>query len=179
MTAHNFKWLPNALTLTRLGLAVPVCLSAANGRWALGFWLLLIAFTTDFLDGLAAKKLNAQTELGKQLDRYTDGTLAGAGLLGLAVAGVTAWWVLPAAALISGFLAHERVFWPKKGQIHQLRPALSVSFMLIVWIGIWWAYASQAYGWSWLYVPITLLIFGIAGLLKRHRLRAWLGAQVA
>ena len=176
MTAHNFRWLPNALTLSRAVLGVLAFAATTNGRWTLAFWLLYAAFTTDFLDGLAAKKLNAQTDLGKLLDRYTDGFLSGSGLLGLVVAGFIPLWLMVTAGLLAGFLAHERFFVPKTGLLHRLRPMLSVCYMLSVWVAMAWIYLTLAYGWSWGYVPITFGILLLSALLKRHRLRAWMHA---
>lgn len=173
--AHHFRWVPNALTFSRAALGVTAFVATINGNWALAFWLLYAAFTTDFLDGLAAKKLNAETNLGKLLDRYTDGTLSGLGLLGLVVAGMLPWWLMVAAGLLAGFLAHERLFVPKTGTLHRLRPLLSVCYMLAAWVAMAWAYLTLAYGWSWGYVFITVGILIISGLLKRHRLQAWMG----
>jgi phosphatidylglycerophosphate synthase len=171
-----FRWLPNALTLSRGVLGVVAFVATTNDNWAFAFWVLWLAFTTDFLDGLAAKKLHAQTNLGKQLDRFTDGTLSGLGALGLAAAGVLPWWAFVVSGLMAGFLAFDRFFIPKTGALHRLRPVLSVGYMLLYWVVLAWAYLTLAYGWSWGYPLITFGVLMIAGLLKRHRLRDWAGA---
>jgi phosphatidylserine synthase len=168
------KFLPNALTLLRMLLAPFVLWAAASGHWKTGIVLLMAAFLSDFLDGLAAKKLNAKTKLGGTLDRYADFILSGAGLIGLATAGLFPWWGVAVAPLIAIFLAHEQLFWPKHGTIHRLRPMISVSYLISAWIFILWVYLSQAFGWTWWYVLATLLILASAASLKRHRLRAWL-----
>lgn len=176
LTARQFKWLPNALTILRMFLGLAVCWSAVEGLWLLGFWLLALALATDFLDGLAAKKLDAVTKLGKQLDRRADMLLSGGGLIGLAFAGVFPWWGVVAAPILAGFLAEERFFVPKHGLLHQLRPAISVSYLFLVWIYIAWMYLLQAYGWHWWYVALTLVVLLGSAALKRHRLREWLRA---
>jgi phosphatidylserine synthase len=174
--ARYFRWLPNALTLSRAMLGVLALVATTNDNWALAFWLLYAAFTTDFLDGLAAKKLNAQTALGKQLDRFTDGALSGLAGLGLVLAGLIPWWVLVMAGLLAGFLALESLFIPKAGRLYRLRPLLSVCYMVLSWVILAWAYATLAFGWSWGYPLITFGVLTISALLKRHRFRAWLRA---
>lgn len=172
--ARYFRWLPNALTLSRAALGVLALVATTNDNWALAFWLLYAAFTTDFLDGLAAKKLHAQTELGKQLDRFTDGALSGLAGLGLVVAGIVPWWLLVLGGLMASFLAIESLFIPRTGSLHRLRPLLSVCYMVLSWVVLAWVYLVLAYGWSWGYPLITLGVLTISGLLKRHRFRAWL-----
>jgi phosphatidylglycerophosphate synthase len=149
--------------------------ATTNDQWALAFWLLFAAYSTDFLDGLAAKKLQAQTRLGALLDRYADFSLSGLGILGLVVADLLPWWVLLASPALAGFLAYDRFFIMPGKKIHQIRALLSVSYLISVWIALAWAYLTQAFGWSWGYVLITFGILLIAASLKRHRLRAWAG----
>jgi hypothetical protein len=175
LQARHFKWLPNALTSGRIVLSGFVCWAAASGEWKLGFWLLAIALSTDFLDGLAAKKLDAITKFGTELDRKADALISCGGLIGLALAGLFPWWGVVAAPLIALFFAEERFFVPKTGWPHRLRPAISVSYLFLVWVYLVWAYLWQAYGWSWWYVPFTFLVLGVSASLKKHRLRAWLG----
>jgi phosphatidylglycerophosphate synthase len=172
VSAKHFKWLPNALTILRILLAFVVCWAAANGRWTLGFWLLFIALCTDFLDGLAAKKLNATTKFGAQLDRKADAIISCGGLVGLALAGLLTWWCVVLAPLIALFVAEERFFRPKTGPLHRVRPLISIAYLFTVWTYLVWMYLSQAYGWHWWYVALTLAFIGGSALLKKHRLRA-------
>lgn len=84
---HSYSWLPNALTLARCGLAVWV-------GWliytypALSFWPFL-AFVgvalTDFLDGFAARRLNAVSSFGAFLDPVADKLLVGISLAALTI----------------------------------------------------------------------------------------------
>lgn len=172
---RHFKWLPNALTSLRYVFAVAVCFATANGRWVLGFWLLVAALLTDFLDGLAAKKLDAKTDFGETFDALADGTLVGAGVLGLGLAGELSWWVV--AAVVAAMLAigSDRLVpgWTKQDVVW--RKVLSVGSLFIAWIGLAWFFAALAFGWEWWYVAVTVAIGVIASLLKRHRWKAWLG----
>lgn len=88
-------WVPNGLSLARLllGLAFPF----VPTDWRLG--IILTAAVSDLLDGLAARWLGAESDLGRLLDPIADkvfvlvlvGTLLAEGTLGLAeLAGIAA-----------------------------------------------------------------------------------------
>jgi len=175
ITKRHFRWLPNALTLSRMGLGAVVCYCAARGFWALASLLFFIAVSTDFFDGLAAKKLDAQTKIGAQLDRLADFAVSGLGLIGLAVAGLISWWVVLVTPIVAIFLAEERVFVPKTGWLHRRRPVLSIAYLFSVWVFISWMLLTQAFGWQRWYIPATVVLLLGSASLKRHRLRAWLG----
>lgn len=62
----------NILTLTNLflgGFAIIVCI---NGNFNLSLLLIFIAALADRFDGLVARKLNVESEIGKQLDSMSD-----------------------------------------------------------------------------------------------------------
>jgi CDP-diacylglycerol--glycerol-3-phosphate 3-phosphatidyltransferase len=69
---ENFWNVPNALTLSRLALAVVVFAFVAN-EW---YWSALVVFAiaalTDALDGYFARLLNQGTAIGRQLDPLVD-----------------------------------------------------------------------------------------------------------
>lgn len=67
--------LPNLITLSRL-LAVPVMVwLIVDGYLLAAFWLFVAAGISDALDGLVAKHLDAETELGRFLDPLADKAL--------------------------------------------------------------------------------------------------------
>ena len=66
------KQLPNFFTLINLSLGFFSILLASMGGLTQGAILILVASVFDFLDGFLAKKLNASSELGKQLDSLAD-----------------------------------------------------------------------------------------------------------
>ena len=81
------RWVPNALTLSRLFLILPVMLLLALGGttaawWALG--LFLLASVTDFFDGWLARRLDCASNLGVFLDPLADKVLANVLLVYLA-----------------------------------------------------------------------------------------------
>ncbi len=80
-------WVPNALTLSRLILLLPVMLLLAVGgttaaSWALG--LFLLASVTDFFDGWLARRLDCASNLGVFLDPLADKVFANVLLVYLA-----------------------------------------------------------------------------------------------
>jgi len=66
------KHIPNILTLFNLTLGLLGIIYALSGEYFIVFWLIVAAMIFDFLDGLFAKILKAQSEIGKQLDSLAD-----------------------------------------------------------------------------------------------------------
>lgn len=67
--------LPNFISLGRL-LAVPLAVwLILTGKFGIAFWVFVAAGISDAVDGFLAKRLNAQTELGKVLDPLADKAL--------------------------------------------------------------------------------------------------------
>lgn len=73
MNRDNRIWtVSNLLSLSRLFLLVPILITLGRGQreWAL-FWI-VIAVTTDFLDGYFARRLNQRSNLGRMMDPFID-----------------------------------------------------------------------------------------------------------
>ena len=172
---RHFKWLPNALTATRLLLSVPIFAFALEQQWTAAFWLLMVALVTDFFDGLAARKLNAYSKLGELLDPLADSSLVVAGMVGLSLTGHLSWWFTGFVLLFGLLIGSKRLYRAKSPRGVVAQKIASLSCLFIAWTGIAWYFAALAFGWSWLYVPLTIFILTVAASLKRHRLRAWLG----
>jgi cardiolipin synthase len=87
--------LPNFISLGRL-LAVPVAVwLILSGKFGIAFWVFIAAGISDAVDGFLAKRLNAQTELGKVLDPLADKALLVAVYVTLGQAGhLPAWLVI-------------------------------------------------------------------------------------
>jgi len=65
-------FLPSAVTLMNLGMGVIslICTFNHQPRWAAVF--VLIAVFLDFMDGMIARRLNASSDFGKELDSLAD-----------------------------------------------------------------------------------------------------------
>jgi cardiolipin synthase len=66
------KSLPNLLTLSRIGLTVPLAYYLFKDRIGVALGILVIAAVTDFLDGLIAREFGLRTVLGSWLDPAAD-----------------------------------------------------------------------------------------------------------
>lgn len=102
-TAHRPDWatLPNAVTVVRLLLLVPVCrLLVDGGPDALSVILLLVWACTDWIDGVLARALDQRSRTGEVLDPIADRL----GLVGivasLALAGLLPWAALAVVVLV-------------------------------------------------------------------------------
>lgn len=117
--------LPNLLTIGRIAL-VPLFVAAFflpgdAGRWIV-FGLFLLAAVTDAMDGMIARRLNAESSFGAMLDPIADKLIVSAALLMLASDGtikglhlVSALIILCREILVSGlreFLAGADVSLP-------------------------------------------------------------------
>ena len=66
------RHIPNLLTLLNLVSGTTAIVFTLEGHWQWAVYLLLAASVLDFLDGFAARMLNAFSETGKQLDSLAD-----------------------------------------------------------------------------------------------------------
>lgn len=164
------------LSLSRGVLAIPMLVAALNDKWALGFWLLVAALVTDFFDGLAAKKLHAESKLGGNIDRVSDFTLAFLGGLGLALGAhiITLQWLWVTIPL-SLFIGYVKFLTPEKSNLYRITSVFSVLLLFSAWAFAFFGFLAQAYGWTWWYLLPVLFVAVTASLLKRHRFRAWFG----
>ena len=95
--------LPNALTILRI-LLVPVFavtfILHGDAARIVSFVIFCIAGASDVLDGLAARKLRASSELGRMLDPIADKILVAVALMMLAASGVVSGLALVPALVI-------------------------------------------------------------------------------
>ena len=67
-----FIFIPNLLSFIRIGLVYPILNNIYLGNFKVSIVFFVIAAITDALDGLIARKMNCQTQLGKMLDPVAD-----------------------------------------------------------------------------------------------------------
>jgi len=95
--------LPNALTILRI-LLVPVFaitfILHGDAARIISFVIFCIAGASDVLDGLAARKLRASSELGRMLDPIADKILVAVALMMLVASGVVSGLALVPALVI-------------------------------------------------------------------------------
>lgn len=71
-TGRMKKYIPNLITLLNLASGFIAIIFFTRGEIVLSAWLIVLALLFDYLDGLAARLLNARSELGVQLDSLAD-----------------------------------------------------------------------------------------------------------
>lgn len=95
----TLRQLPNAITLARIAMVLPLALLIRDGEYRVAFWLTLVAGASDALDGLLAKRFGWETRLGGLLDPIADKLLLASLYLGLWGAGQLPTWLV---ALVVG-----------------------------------------------------------------------------
>ncbi|MEO7251512.1 MAG: CDP-alcohol phosphatidyltransferase family protein [Arenimonas sp.] len=81
----TLSWIPNAITIARMVMALPLLWLLMNGHYPQAFWLALIAGASDALDGLIAKRFGWRSVIGGVLDPIADKLLLTVCFFGL-------WW---------------------------------------------------------------------------------------
>jgi CDP-diacylglycerol--glycerol-3-phosphate 3-phosphatidyltransferase len=97
MSSPDRLWnVPNALTLSRLPLAVLLFVCTSCGWWFAGLLTFIVASLTDWLDGWWARKFNQLSAFGRTFDPLVDKVLVGGAfiyLMPVKEAGLLPWMV--------------------------------------------------------------------------------------
>ncbi len=171
--------IPNAVTLLRLLLLVPVCWfvwTGVRGSW-LPVVLLAIWASTDWVDGVLARALDQRSKLGEWLDPFTDRLGIWGLALTLSVSGVIGWWVLGVIVVVDMIVAFSAAKAARAGElgvswIGKARTAVLFVAVLLVVMGVTvWPPASGV-GRVLLVVGGVLHVVAAAGYIaKAHRHR--------
>lgn len=89
-----FKYVPNALTISRFLLIRFIVISAINGDYITTIIFLTISGITDILDGLIARKFNYISDFGKLIDPVADKATQIAILTSLVIRNIIPLWIL-------------------------------------------------------------------------------------
>ena len=176
------KWIPNALSVSRIILAPFIVISAVHHNWPAAFWLLLISLATDFFDGMLAKKLHAETEFGKKiLDPVSDAVMSAAAVGGLVLQSHVLrnifFIALPIiiTGLIIKFFKHQTYFPKLKRLAIPLLPVCEVIMLIILLL----VYANRAFPAQIIFVYIiTGILIPIIIYIKRHRVSDWFSGRL-
>lgn len=165
---HVIRYVPNALTLSRIGLAVFVLIYILGDNFSLALVLFMLGLTTDFFDGAIARRYGVQTTLGgKFLEPAADATLVLLTGLGLSWQnGLPKIYYVVLGILIILYFAI--VICTNKKRVLRFRQALEPTLdgVCIVCLGVWLALLA---GRCW---PLIIAIFFVtAALFKTARLR--------
>ena len=137
----NFSWLPNALCVLRMLLAVPTAWYLYHQQYDVTFALFLVAAITDGLDGFVAKRFRWTSELGQILDPLADKLLLVTVFVTLAVIGKVALWLALLVVgrdlvITFGAIAYRRLYGPLVGAaptfISKVNTVMQIAYVLAV-----------------------------------------------
>lgn len=136
----NLRWLPNAISLLRIALVVPIVWLMLHGRFEQAIVLFFIAGFSDGLDGWLAKHYGWHTRLGGILDPVADKLLVASAFITLVYTGHVPLWlaalvVLRDVVIVGGATAYNFLIGPVEGEptrISKLNTALELLYVLFV-----------------------------------------------
>lgn len=142
----TLSWLPNAISLLRIVLVLPVAYLVVSENYAAAIYLFFVAGISDGLDGFLAKTFGWRSRLGALLDPVADKLLLIASFAALYVAGLIPLWlaVLVIARdiiIVGGATAYHFLIQPVDGEptaISKINTALELGFVLAVLLAAAW-----------------------------------------
>lgn len=109
--------LPNAITIARMVMALPLLWLLMNAQFRPAFALAVVAGLSDGLDGFLAKRNGWQTELGGLLDPIADKLLLSTCFFGLWWSGLLPGWLVAVVMLRDAvILVGARAWWRIEGR---------------------------------------------------------------
>jgi len=156
----SLRWLPNAISLFRIGLVAPILVLVVDERFDLALILFFVAGFSDGVDGYLAKRFNWHTRLGALLDPVADKLLVAGTFLILVYTGHVPLWlaaivILRDVIIIGGAAAYGVFVGPIEGEptrISKLNTALELLFILFV-------LSRAAFGWP---AEVAITVAGAA-----------------
>ena len=117
---------PSAVTSANIATGFMAMVAAADGRFELSVYLLVIAILCDVLDGTIARLLGATSEFGQEMDSFSDAIsfgVAPAFLVYLAILRPLGFWGLIAALvyLLAGVTRLTRFVLTSDAHVKELR----------------------------------------------------------
>ncbi len=157
-----WRHLPNAITLSRLVLALPIGWAILSHEPKLALYLIALAGLSDGLDGFLARRCGWQSRLGGVLDAVADKGLLVTCFVLLAVEGLAPWWL---AGLVCGrdlLIAGGALAW--RWLIGVLRPEPSYLSKVCTLLQILYLLAILAAAAGWPAPPLAPLGGAVAAL---------------
>lgn len=136
----SLRWLPNAISLLRIVLIVPILSFILEGGYAWALALFFVAGFSDGIDGYLAKRYNWHTRLGALLDPVADKLLVAGTFITLAYTQHIPVWLAAVVVsrdviIIGGATAYNFLVRPVEGEptrISKLNTALELLFLLFI-----------------------------------------------
>ena len=136
----SLRWIPNAISIMRIALIVPILLLFVNDEFGWALTLFLIAGMSDGVDGYIAKRFHWNTRLGAFLDPAGDKLLVAWSYGTLAYLGHIPVWlaiivILRDVIIVSGSFMYHYLVRRLEGEptrISKLNTALEFMFLVVV-----------------------------------------------
>ncbi len=154
----SLRWLPNAISLLRIALVIPILLLIINARYGLALALCFVAGFSDGVDGYLAKRFDWRTRIGALLDPIADKLLVAGTFIVLVYTDHIPLWlgvlvIFRDVVIVGGATVYNFLIRPVEGQptrISKLNTALQLLFIIFV-------LSRAAFGWP---DQITLTVLG-------------------
>jgi cardiolipin synthase len=161
------RYLPNLITLIRLGLIWPVATGLAARNYPLALACFIAAGLSDGLDGFLAKRYGWTSELGKVLDPAADKLLLMTVFIECAWLGLIPWWLAVAVVardltIGAGAILFQALVGPLHGRptvISKVNTLTQLGYVVVVLGHAIWDIPSQPRldGLAWLVLGTTVL----------------------
>jgi cardiolipin synthase len=156
----SLKAVPNAISVVRVVLVLPLVWLIGAGRYAEALIVLVAAGLSDGLDGYLAKRFDWRTRLGGLLDPAADklllaSTFVALSYVGLVPATLTIVVIARDVIIVSGAIGYQLLIAPVEGQpalVSKLNTACQLSMVLFT-------LSHAAFAWP---APMALVLLGAA-----------------
>jgi cardiolipin synthase len=156
----SLRWLPNAISLLRIALVLPILFLIVAAEYKLALALCILAGVSDGVDGYLAKRFDWHTRLGALLDPIADKLLVASTFLVLVYTGHIPVWlgvlvIVRDVVIVGGATLYNFLIRPVEGEptrISKLNTALQLLFVLFV-------LSRAAFGWP---DQISVTVLGAA-----------------
>ena len=136
----SFHWLPNAISLLRIVLVVPVAWLILRGQHTQALYLFMLAGISDGVDGFLAKRFRWQSDLGALLDPVADKLLLMTSFAALYFGNLIPLWLAVLVVgrdliIVGGAIAYHVLIQTVKGaptRVSKLNTALELLFVVAV-----------------------------------------------
>jgi len=161
-----WRHLPNALTVARLVLVVPITLAVLDGRYGVALVLVAIAGVSDVVDGFLARWFGWQSRLGGLLDPVADKVLITCVLFALVIVARVPWWLFVAVlgrdlVIAGGALAYRMIIGPFEARPSVLSKLTTLVLLAVMVIALlpWQDAQALARGSHGLVLLALVLVF--------------------
>ncbi len=158
----SLNWIPNAISILRIALVIPVLWLILQGQYGWALLLFWIAGFSDGVDGYLAARYNWESRIGALLDPIADKLLVAGMFITLTYTqhipiGLTALVLFRDVVIIGGAVAYNYLIKPVEGEptrVSKINTVMQLLFLLFV-------LSRAAFGWP---DKIALTVLGAATL---------------